>query len=259
MRKLLPVSDAFLGIRSWTGLFLNSALLVLGAFGVGCGDDTRTGTPLVEAGTDASVTADASPDACVPSCGANVCGDDGCGGSCGTCAEGECVEGMCQVPMTGLCPPQEPFSPDGVAPNVTLMDCDGNEHSLHELCEAPASWVFQYTGWCPPCNRFAQNLAGPTYRQFEDQGVEAWFIITEQANPGLDGPPDAEFCRQVRSQFNLPMTVLYDPQQVFTNTMTGARRNSYSFVMREGNQVTWRAQYQEDNLPARIQEALADR
>jgi hypothetical protein len=34
-----------------------------------------------------------------------------------------------------------------VAADVVLKDCDGGEHSLHDLCGKDASWLYIYAEW----------------------------------------------------------------------------------------------------------------
>jgi hypothetical protein len=48
-----------------------------------------------------------------------------------------------------LCPPSAPFgvSEGNVLPDVSFPDCDGASHSLHELCERQASWIYVFAGW----------------------------------------------------------------------------------------------------------------
>jgi hypothetical protein len=50
---------------------------------------------------------------------------------------------------TSPCPPTGGFgtSVGDVLPSVTLQDCDGNSHNLHELCERDAGWIFVFSGW----------------------------------------------------------------------------------------------------------------
>ena len=53
------------------------------------------------------------------------------------------------VVMNDVCPATGPFgSREGdILANVTLPDCDGNRHALHELCERQASWIYTFAGW----------------------------------------------------------------------------------------------------------------
>ena len=51
--------------------------------------------------------------------------------------------------VMSLCPPPGPYGRDegDTIPPVRLRDCDGNWHSLHDLCARKASWFFVYAGW----------------------------------------------------------------------------------------------------------------
>jgi len=75
----------------------------------------------------------------VETCENVSCGPDAYGVECGGCEDGfACIEGSCQV---WNCPPEGPFGTqigDLVFP-YEYQDCDGNWHSLHDLCGAPAS------------------------------------------------------------------------------------------------------------------------
>ena len=53
----------------------------------------------------------------------------------------------CVVPS--LCPPSGPFG-TGVGDTLgdwSLTDCDGVEHSFHDLCELRAVHIFSFAGW----------------------------------------------------------------------------------------------------------------
>ena len=89
---------------------------------------------------------DASSDVAGGSCGTapEICVDQGCGSdaygvSCGACEDGfACIEGNCAV---WNCPPEAPFGTqvgDLLHP-FEYQDCDGNWHSLHDLCGQPAA------------------------------------------------------------------------------------------------------------------------
>lgn len=79
--------------------------------------------------------------ACSPvvnSCETVSCGQDAFGMECGGCDDGtKCIDGECQV---WNCPPEGPYGTaigDTVL-NLEFKDCDGNTHSLQDLCGAPA-------------------------------------------------------------------------------------------------------------------------
>lgn len=91
--------------------------------------------------------------------------------------------------------------------DVTLLDCDGNEHSLRGLCAEQAAWVFIYTGWCPPCQENAR-IANDFAAEFAAEGFASYFVISQTQT--FD-EPDADYCAGIRDQFGLTMPVLFDP------------------------------------------------
>lgn len=48
-----------------------------------------------------------------------------------------------------MCPPSGPFgtSVGSTTPDIQLPDCDGNMHTVHNLCAKKASWFFGMAGW----------------------------------------------------------------------------------------------------------------
>ncbi|MFT6399214.1 MAG: peroxiredoxin [Bradymonadia bacterium] len=96
-----------------------------------------------------------------------------------------------------------------VPTDVTLLDCDGNEHSLRELCAEQAAWVFVYTGWCPPCQVNA-GIANEFAAEFASDGFATYFVVSETQT--FD-EPDADYCSGIRDRFGLTMPVLFDPDQ----------------------------------------------
>ncbi len=87
---------------------------------------------------------------CTGSCGDKQCGVDPCGNSCGSCPAGwSCTPaGACEEP-TATCPPKGPFGSNigDILPDVTLTDCDGGIHHIHDLCDYNVSWFFSFAGW----------------------------------------------------------------------------------------------------------------
>jgi len=49
----------------------------------------------------------------------------------------------------GPCPPLGPFGTEqgDIVKDAVLIDCDGVEHSIHELCETKVTWIFSFAGW----------------------------------------------------------------------------------------------------------------
>jgi peroxiredoxin len=234
---------------------------ILLVFAVGC---TTASEPLrldagiaddpLDAGRMAGDSA-SRPDGCVPSCAERLCGGDGCGGSCGSCGPGaNCDEsGACVAPMS-LCPPPGPVGMrDGeTIPDVAFVDCEGAEVSLHDFCEAPATWVFEFAGWCPPCNAFAASGANALVDRFEAEGVQGLFVISEDTS---SASPTLEYCRAVRDRYGLRMTVVIDSTGAFQRALE-APSNSYSVVLEEGAQIVWRAHYAEDLIGEQVRAVL---
>jgi pyruvate/2-oxoglutarate dehydrogenase complex dihydrolipoamide acyltransferase (E2) component len=84
-----------------------------------------------------------------------------------------------------------------IAPDITLMDCDGNPHSLHELCAYEVGWIFEFAAWCPPCRRASSLRSRGSTSALRRRGLGAWVVISEA---GDFSAPDAELCREVRDQ-----------------------------------------------------------
>ncbi len=102
-----------------------------------------------------------------------------------------------------------------VAADVTLLDCDGKEHSLHDLCEKSAGWVLEYADWCPTCRAHARDAAA-RYEKYAGDDFGAFMIISEQRD---GSPPDAEFCAWVRDEYNIVFPVLMDPDDAFQDAL----------------------------------------
>ena len=49
----------------------------------------------------------------------------------------------------GICPPMAPYgtSQGDIVKDAVLVDCDGVEHSVHDLCEKKVTWIFSFSGW----------------------------------------------------------------------------------------------------------------
>ena len=194
-----------------------------------------------------------SSDACVASCGGRECGDDGCGGECGPCGPREtCAAGVCEA-MPTTCPPTGPFGTavGDAVPDVTLMDCDGAEHSLHELCDHEALWVFEFAQWCPPCRAFAPDV-NRIYERFQDRDLAAYFVFTETDS---FGPPTAADCAAVRDAYGLTMPVLYDPSGAFPAAL-GVATNAYNVILTRGGVIDWEGHYAESQVEGQLERLL---
>jgi hypothetical protein len=85
--------------------------------------------------------------AMVETCAAQTCGEDSFGVVCGGCDDGfKCIDGNCSV---WNCPPQGPYGTEigETVLNIQLKDCDGNLHSLQDLCGAPAGYFNLLAGF----------------------------------------------------------------------------------------------------------------
>ncbi|MCA9610062.1 MAG: redoxin domain-containing protein [Myxococcales bacterium] len=159
-------------------------------------------------------------------------------------------------PAPAICPPVGPFgnAVGDVAPDLVLMDCDGNPHSLHELCEDRAVWLFEYADWCPPCRDFASREANRIYDRFAaGGGFEAYLVISENSS---FGEPDADVCAAVRDRYGIHMPVLFDPGTAFEDTF-GVASNEVQIVLRDGARIEWKGHYAGDMVEARIEATLA--
>jgi thiol-disulfide isomerase/thioredoxin len=136
-------------------------------------------------------------------------------------------------------------------PNVTFLDCDGNEHNLQDLCGYSAGWVFEYAAWCPPCQRFAPSV-NAIYERHREAGLGAFFIISETENFEA---PDAEYCAATRRALGLTMPVLYDRDGAFQRALR-VNANDVNVVTGRGGLIQWKAQYSSDDAESRIREAL---
>ena len=139
-----------------------------------------------------------------------------------------------------------------IAPDITLMDCDGNPHSLHELCAYEVAWIFEFAAWCPPCRRFIPE-AEAVYQRFAPQGLGAWVVISEA---GDFSDPDAELCREVRDQNGLSMTVLFDPEGELQRAFA-VPSNDINILLGEGGEITFKDQYASDEIEGVLEDTFA--
>ncbi len=125
-----------------------------------------------------------------------------------------------------------------VPEDVTLLDCDGVAHSLRDLCAADAAWIYLYTGWCPPCQRTADQ-ADAFFTEFRDRGLASYLVITQTPEFGV---PNAGYCAGVRDHFGLSMPVLYDPDLALPAAL-GTGNNAVHLVLGPGNVIAHKDQY----------------
>jgi thiol-disulfide isomerase/thioredoxin len=235
-------------LRSVSLLTFVLALLLAG----GCGEDSRRSGPAT--GTDAGPAG--SPDAARDRLDAAIGGRTDGGAQDpdgGESAPGDAGDDG-GSPLMGACPPAGPFgtATGEVVPEVTLLDCEGNPHSLHELCAHHAAWVFEYTDWCPPCRAFAARMES-IYQAHAGDDLAAYFVVAEDAS---FEPANAELCAEVRTRYGLTMTVLFDSSGTYASTL-GFPVNDHHLVMTRGNVVHWTGRYADDEIEARLDEAIA--
>ena len=108
-----------------------------------------------------------------------------------------------------ICPPPEPYGYDveSTLTNLTFDDCDGNAVALHDLCGVNAGLVFHFYGWCTGCYRFLSE-ANALYQDYASDGFVPIIVVSEDA---IEQPATNEYCRQIRDQYDLQMTVVADP------------------------------------------------
>ena len=154
-----------------------------------------------------------------------------------------------------VCPPSGPTGSavGEIAPDLRLMDCDGVEHSLHDLCDRQALWLFEFADWCPPCRTFASSRMNPIYASHASESFEGWMVISADAGFGR---PDAADCAEIRSRYGVTMPVLFDPTGAF-QTAFGVAANEINIVLSEGARIEWVGHYASSEVDSRITEVLA--
>lgn len=151
----------------------------------------------------------------------------------------------------GACPPTGPFGTavGDVAPDVTLLDCEGNEVSLHEsLCDGSVGWAFVYAEWCPPCRSFARDDVESIWQSYRDQGLSGVVVVTADASYDA---PTAELCAEVRDRYGLTMPVLFDPTGALPSGLD-VRSNAVNVLFSEGMRIEWKGRYAESEVGGRI-------
>jgi peroxiredoxin len=156
-----------------------------------------------------------------------------------------------------LCPPQGPFGArvGDTIPDVSFPDCDGQMHSLHELCEHQVGWIFEFAAWCPPCRAFARTI-NALYLSFDREEVGAFVIISQNNNFGA---PNAAFCQDIKRQYNLTdIPVLYDPDGRLQR-MLDVPSNDINILTRQGGEIFFKRQYSSPQVEGAIEDELETR
>ena len=157
-----------------------------------------------------------------------------------------------------LCPPHAPFGSavGETSPDVMLMDCDGNAHSLYSLCGRRVVWLFEYADWCPPCRNFAMSGANAIYdRNIAAHGAEfeGWMVVSETAS---FGPATRATCAAVRDRYGTHMPVLIDPSGALQAAF-GVAPNEVQILLTRGARVRWIGHYASGEVGAQIDAAFA--
>lgn len=137
------------------------------------------------------------------------------------------------------CPPHGPFGMDvgRVPPNVELADAEGVPYALHDLCPFGVAHVFELAGWSAASRAFAAD-APAIYRRIRgatDDDFEMYIVVTED---DAQAPADADFCRNIRDEYDLEMPVLRAPAGDFAQTL-GLPSADVHLVMGAGNELRW--------------------
>ncbi len=238
---------------------------------VDCGPDgPECGNGVCEEGEDTDNCEQDCP-ADGPECGNGVCeeGEDtnNCAADCpaegpecgnGVCEEGEdaasCSEDCDGGMMGGLCPPEGPFgnAEGDVAPDVVLMDCDGNPHSVRDLCANKVGWIFEFAAWCPPCRTFARGFES-LMADFEGEDLGVLFVIS--SDEGFSAP-DANDCSAIRDAYGITSApVLYDANGALQREF-GVPANDINIIMSEGNVIEFKRQYSARDVPGELRRLL---
>lgn len=168
---------------------------------------------------------------------------------------GSRVDAGPEIPDAGIdapmCPPSGPTgrAAGDIAPDLTLTDCDGVEHTLYDLCERRAVWLFEFADWCPPCREFAGGSANRIYDRFQGPDFGAWMVISEDA--GFTGA-DAADCTEIRDRYGIHMPVLFDTSGALQSAF-GVASNEIHIVLSEGMKIEWVGHYAGNEVESRIE------
>jgi hypothetical protein len=83
----------------------------------------------------------------------------------------------------------------------------------------------------------AGQVAEPRYQALKDQGFQAYFFVAETASGQV---PDADYCKQIRSQYGLTMPVLYGDADILAPLGIVGSPNDWSLVIANGGQLLLR-------------------
>ncbi len=112
-----------------------------------------------------------------------------------------------------------------LAPEISLLDTNGNEITLSELRGHPVIINFWAT-WCPPC-RAEMPAMQRAYKDFEEEGV----IILAVNSTNQDALPAVQ---QFIVEYDISFPVLYDNQGTAANTYQISSLPTTFFVGKDG-------------------------
>lgn len=215
---------------------------------MGCGGDdvlpagTLDAAPALDGGTEAGNVSDAGGSTDAESADAGV--DIGPSSDVGPADD---------AATGGACPPSAPFgvAVGDIAPDAMLEDCDGNPVSLHSMCGQSAVWLYRFSEWCPPCQRFVRNDAENFYQRYVPDGVQAALVIAQNSSGSVATRSD---CARMSEQFGVSFPVLIDPRGEMNNL--GIRVNAESMVFDSEMRILYSEQYDHDGIPAAVMSAL---
>lgn len=96
-------------------------------------------------------------------------------------------------------------------------------------------------------------MADRRYSQYSDLGFEAYFVIAEDTN---GSPPTASYCSQLKTQYQLPMPVLYDADGRLASAFSNAMVNDWNLVLGKGSKILLKGLASDSEIDAVIAAAL---
>ncbi|MFK8001404.1 MAG: redoxin family protein [Polyangiales bacterium] len=226
-------------------------------FALACGDDDVPPAGGFDAGgtvdsgagrADAAPSTDAGPQS---DAGSSADASDGV--DAGTDAGAELDGGPAEDAGSSMCPPMGPFGTavGDIAPDAMLEDCDGNPVSLHAACGESATWLYRFSEWCPPCQRFVRDDAESFYQQFAEDGVQAFVVIAQNSRGEIATRSD---CARLSEQFGLSFPVLVDPRNEMN--ALGIQVNAEAMAFDSDMRILYSEQYSHAGIPAAVMSVL---
>jgi len=152
------------------------------------------------------------------------------------------------VLVLAAAPAAAAVAPGDRAPDFTLTDTDGREHTLADYLAAGHVVVLEwFNPDCPYIVKHHQNARtmNETYARFVDQGV-VWLAINSGA-PGKQGA-GLDRNRKARAQFEMPMPVLLD-ESGKVGKAYGAKTTPHMYVIKADGTVVYNGAIDDDRSP----------